>query len=1379
MKSIGRTRKNKPDRHSVSPAPSLRLEMLESRLLLSVLEHLRVTEIMYNPADPTPAELGVNPALTAGSFEYVELKNTGTETLDLAAVSFLEVNVDPLDPPATEGLAFSFAGSQVTSLDAGELVLVVRDAAAFAIRYGPGPSSSVAGEFAGGLSNAGERLTLVDGPNPLQEFAYTDNWYPITDGSGFSLTIRNAADPNLETWLNDDGWRPSGPYNGSPGEEDPYQPTIIINELMSNPSIPNGDWIEFYNAAGQPIDMSGWYLSDDGGALNKYALAPGTVVPSHAYLVLNQSTSFGGAFGLSENGEAVYLVAAESGAITALVAERTFRASALDSSFGAYVKSTGGDDFVALATPTPGLLNASPKIGPVVISEIMYNPPGIDDNKEYIKLTNTTGAPVVLESTVKIYTDDVNFSWDALPWKFTSGVDFEFPPATTVPALGSLIIAEDPAAFAATYGATPGTQILGPFTGSLSNNGEDVQLSLPGNVLVADHYYILTDRVRYYDVAPWPLEADGDGFALVRKDHVAYGNDPANWQAGHPLDTPPALASLSDSPDPVVQGDALTLTAHGVTDDYHVARVEFYRAAAGGDVLLGTDTHGADGWSWTGSTAGFPAGAHDYYARAQDDGDFWSGNVSARGVVEPPNVVPSIGSLSVSGSPVVLGARITVTAHSVADGDGTVIRVEFYRDVNGNQLVDGGTDSLLGADVDGVNGWSWTGTTGAFPLGLATLLARAQDDDSAWSRSVAAGVVVEPPNVPPTIASLTATPDPVAPGENILVAALGVADSDGAVTQVQFYFDLNRNGVLDLGADTSLPADTDGTNGWTWTGTTAGFPLGGNTFFARARDDDSAWSAAVSADVVVEPPNLPPTIDSLTVSDPVFLGGAVTLTAHSVADTDGTVANVQFYLDSNLNGALDAGADDLLGMDADGADGWSWTGGADRFAWGDNTVFARAQDNKLAWSNEVEALVALRAFLVTAENQTVTYLDAAGRAVSVRISKGQAHLYFTGAYTAPVVSGRTIALPDETLFLQKIDLAQSTPQTSIAFAVRGGGPTELGGITGGSLGTLTGRQVDLVGDIRLDDAIGSLALHDIAAGVHIAGPAAVEGFRLQADCLGQNVHVELSGAVSNFQVNEFAGGSLVADLIKSVKVAQGDLGAAIVSRTGEVASVYAYGDITGSITSATFIKTITSKTGGIGPEARITALNGDLQSVSTWQTIAGKLAASHAIGKVVVQAGDLAGNVRAGTIGSLNALGLKGAILSAADSIGAVSLRGDILDSYILSGYDLGMDAAFGATPPGAADVLGGGVIKSIIAKGQLARSYLAAGYLPDSPQTSSLPLVGDSAGFGAIGKVRLGSIDPQPTFDFGLYAVAEIKPFKIGGEVARTAGFFKVELVG
>ncbi len=162
---------------------------------------LRVTELHFHPADPTPAELALVPGATASDFEFVELTNTGAAALDLSGVRFVD------------GIDFRFPDG--ASLAGGASVLVVANPAAFEARYGAG--LNVAGAFGGSLANGGEAVQLLDGVGEnVLEFAFDDTWYPPADGAGYSLQIRDPA-AAFETWSDPFAWAPSCLPGGSPG----------------------------------------------------------------------------------------------------------------------------------------------------------------------------------------------------------------------------------------------------------------------------------------------------------------------------------------------------------------------------------------------------------------------------------------------------------------------------------------------------------------------------------------------------------------------------------------------------------------------------------------------------------------------------------------------------------------------------------------------------------------------------------------------------------------------------------------------------------------------------------------------------------------------------------------------------------------------------------------------------------------------------------------------------------------------------------------------------------------------------------------------------------------------------------------------------------
>jgi len=173
---------------------------------------LVVSEVHYHPLPPsTPEELGAS--LNKDDFEFIELMNVGTTTLDLNGVRL------------ADAVTFDFTSSAITTLDPGERVLVVKEPAAFIARYGTG--FPVAGEYSGKLSDKGElvRLSYGDGNttgNLIRSFTYDDvaPWPPAADGDGPSMVLTDPwSVPNHNIGTN---WRISHVAGGQPGEVDSW-----------------------------------------------------------------------------------------------------------------------------------------------------------------------------------------------------------------------------------------------------------------------------------------------------------------------------------------------------------------------------------------------------------------------------------------------------------------------------------------------------------------------------------------------------------------------------------------------------------------------------------------------------------------------------------------------------------------------------------------------------------------------------------------------------------------------------------------------------------------------------------------------------------------------------------------------------------------------------------------------------------------------------------------------------------------------------------------------------------------------------------------------------------------------------------------------------
>ena len=484
-----------------------------------VKDKLRITELMYHPASPgDPCQ------------EFVELKNIGTTTLNLNLVKF------------TDGIHFTFPN---TTLAAGGYVLVVEDMIAFNAKYGSG--KNIAGQYTGNLSNSGEHIRLEDAiGRTILDFNYVDSWQDSTDGEGFSLNILDAS-TDANNWNKEESWAASTYAGGTPAADDTgllKEHSIAINELLAHSDPAPGDWVELKNTTSASINIGNWYFSDDKDNLTKYRIAAGTILAPGAYLVLSSDANFGPAssdtgkitsFGFSEYGETAYLTSSDGAVITGYREKQDFGASENSVAFGRYQKSMGTYDFVPMSSNTPGAANAYPRVGPVVINEIMYNPPDLNgQNSEYVELLNTTG------STVNLY--GVN----GVPWKFSNGINYTFPAATTIPANGYLLVVKTtPAYFRTKYSVPAGITVLGPYSGRLDNSGEKLEISRPTDIDEAGQpVYTLVDTVVYSDgshpqdcpegVDLWPTQADGGGKSLSRKVPTAYGNDPNNWQAASP-----------------------------------------------------------------------------------------------------------------------------------------------------------------------------------------------------------------------------------------------------------------------------------------------------------------------------------------------------------------------------------------------------------------------------------------------------------------------------------------------------------------------------------------------------------------------------------------------------------------------------------------------------------------------------------------------------------------------------------------------------------------------------------------------------------------------------------------------------------------------------
>ena len=155
----------------------------------------------------------------------------------------------------------------------------------------------------------------------------------------------------------------------------------------------------------------------------------------------------------------------------------------------------------------------------VVINEINFRPAGIPENTkgEFIELRNTGTASVNIGG-----------------WQFTKGVTFTFAAGTTIPAGGYLVVAADRPTFLTQHPCV--SNVVGNWSGSLSNTGEDIKL--------VDALAVTRDAVTYYTEGDWAQRvreatfggwdwlslANGGGRTLELRNPAINHDNGQNWR---------------------------------------------------------------------------------------------------------------------------------------------------------------------------------------------------------------------------------------------------------------------------------------------------------------------------------------------------------------------------------------------------------------------------------------------------------------------------------------------------------------------------------------------------------------------------------------------------------------------------------------------------------------------------------------------------------------------------------------------------------------------------------------------------------------------------------------------------------------------------------
>ena len=490
--------------------------LAEPRFLLGsrqtpVSGDLLITEVNYNPDGPD-------------DYEFIEIWNSGANLIDMSGVSLSN--------------AVRYIFPQYATLSPGAHVVVVEDTAAFSNRYQDAASPwfwdgiNVAGEWIGGLGDGGETIELTASNGTLvSSVAYRSDgdWPERPDGGGSSLVLRYpGAVPSgyapQAAYLTDGlNWAASSLYHGSPGRFESPGMEVVINEALSHTDV-GVDWIELHNMGGSEANLSGLGLTDDVDWADRYVFPTGTTVGAESYLTVSAATL---GYGFSELGADAALLELSGTNIVRILDWVKIPAAQREEPLGRYQRSDGQVDFTELVTTSSDASNAPPRVGPVVISEIMYAP--AVGRSAYIEIMNIDDASVPLYD-VAIPTNT---------WGFAGVGDYAFPTGTVLTASETAILcATNPADFRAQYSLDPSISIFGPWSGSLASSGEKLKLLSPGDPEFDGTVPMYrADHVTYRTNGAWEVANQG-GISLERRPTDSYGNDPASWRASPAGGTP-------------------------------------------------------------------------------------------------------------------------------------------------------------------------------------------------------------------------------------------------------------------------------------------------------------------------------------------------------------------------------------------------------------------------------------------------------------------------------------------------------------------------------------------------------------------------------------------------------------------------------------------------------------------------------------------------------------------------------------------------------------------------------------------------------------------------------------------------------------------------
>jgi len=345
--------------------------------------------------------------------------------------------------------------------------------------------------------------------------------------------------------------------------------------------------------------------------------------------------------------------------------------------------------------------------------------------------------------------------------------------------------------------------------------------------------------------------------------------------------TPPTVSMTGPTTLTYGAPASFTASAHAADSDGTVSSLKFFYSSANNSGS--SDASNLGGGNFSVTWGGVIAGTYTITAVAYDN----SGGVTTSApiiVTVNPNTPPTVSMTGPTTLSYVAPASFTASAHA-ADSDGTVASVAFVYSSANNSGSSG---------ANNLGGGNFSITWGGVIAGTYTISAVAYDNSGGSTTSAPITVNVYA-SAPPTVGiTAPAGNTPFAPGASIPLRA-SAADSDGTVTQVQFFNGATLIGSATLGSGSAASGNWI-SNAWT------NVPAGTYSITAKATDNTGGVVTSSPVTVVVDP----------SAATTVSVAGAppgVTYTAPATIPLTASAANnaygitaVRFYNGATLIG---------------------------------------------------------------------------------------------------------------------------------------------------------------------------------------------------------------------------------------------------------------------------------------------------------------------------------------------------------------------------------------------------------------------------------------------------------------------------------------------